>query len=247
MKETSIYDFYAFGYNYNIWCTSWVGKSLQDAARELENYLFYVSNLELLVTKKIVEDLNDILADLRAGKPEDIIDPKVATKIQDTLVSADKTLDAELKIKKVLSVTPKRFDVASLLQAPRSLLANGTWGKLTETAQRDFADATRCIAMNLSTAAAFHLMRSAEECLKQLYFHYVKNGRLEKPMWGAMVDKLRQKNKPKPSVEILDHLDIIRKNYRNPTQHPQKFYTIDEAQDLLNSTIVVLNGICAEI
>ncbi len=40
---------------------------------------------------------------------------------------------------------------------------------------------------------------------------------------------------------------MIRKNYRNPTQHPEKFYTTDEAQDLLNSSIVAINSICRAI
>ena len=66
-------------------------------------------------------------------------------------------------------------------------------------------------------------------------------------MWGPMVEKLRSKNQPKPSSDLLDHLDLIRKNYRNPTQHPDKFYSIDEAQDLLNSTIVAINMISKSI
>src|SRR5262249_40866727 len=105
----------------------------------------------------------------------------------------------------------------------------------------------RCITMNLSTAAAFHLMRCVEDCVKLLYFQFVKTGRMEKPMWGPMVEKLKNKNKPKPSPEILDQLDIIRTNFRNPTQHPQKFYNIDEAQDLLNASIVAIGGVCREI
>jgi hypothetical protein len=80
-----------------------------------------------------------------------------------------------------------------------------------------------------------------------LYYCFVKTNRLTKPMWGPMTDKLRRKNKPKPTNDLLDHLDTIRKNFRNPTQHPEKFYTIDEAQDLLFASIVAINRVCAAI
>jgi hypothetical protein len=36
-----------------------------------------------------------------------------------------------------------------------------------------------------------------------------------------------------PPVELLDTLDNIRTNFRNPTNHPEKIFEIDKVQDLI--------------
>jgi hypothetical protein len=50
-----------------------------------------------------------------------------------------------------------------------------------------------------------------------------------------MLTHLERRSKPPPQT-LLDHLDHIRHNFRNPTQHPEAIYDIDEAQDLFNLT-----------
>lgn len=246
MKETDIYDFYCFGYNYRIWKVGFINKKRSYVKKAISEYLANITHLELQVTSQIVLDLVDIAQSL-TEKPDEHIDNNLANQIKEIIDGADKALDAELKLKKVLIVTPKRFSQDMLLKYPNKLLAKNTPKYMSQNAKDDFSFAARSIAMNLSTAAAFHLMRSTEEMVKQLYFCYVKQNRIKKPMWGPMVEKLRSKNQPKPSSDLLDHLDLIRKNYRNPTQHPDKFYSIDEAQDLLNSTIVAINMISKSI
>jgi hypothetical protein len=90
-------------------------------------------------------------------------------------------------------------------------------------------------------------MRTLEEQVKVLYFAFKKTKRLAKPMWGPMTAELRAKKAPKPSEKLLAHLDGMRIHFRNPTQHPDLFYTLDEAEDLLNQTIVAMGMICAEL
>jgi len=38
-----------------------------------------------------------------------------------------------------------------------------------------------------------------------------------------------------------DHLDHIRRSFRNPTQHPDKIYDIQEAQDLFGLCVDAVN------
>lgn len=130
---------------------------------------------------------------------------------------------------------------------PQKLLAENVFGTLSPSSQRDFALGCMQIALNQPTSSAFHLMRALEEEVKHLYFHYKKKNRLERPMWAEMIRELRAKRAPKPSDKALDHLDSIRVHFRNPTQHPDAFYTLDEAQDLLNQTITAINMIYREI
>ncbi|MNE35870.1 hypothetical protein D3C81_1685800 [compost metagenome] len=90
-------------------------------------------------------------------------------------------------------------------------------------------------------------MRALDAQVKVLYFAFKKTKRLDKPMWGPMTSQLRAKRAPKPSEKLLTHLDGMRIHFRNPTQHPDAFYTMDEAQDLLNQTITAINMIATEL
>src|ERR1035437_5263891 len=189
MKEMSIYQYYAFGYNYNIWRSGSKGKTVAVVIEELEQYQENVTSLELQVTSHVIKSLDPVILSLKQLKGEDIIPEAKATEIHEIIEGADKTLDAELELKKVLSVTPKRFNTDMLLATPQGLLAHGSWELLSKTARKDFSQAARCIAMNLATAAAFHLMRCVEEMVKILYFDFIKQKRMPNPMWGPMIVK----------------------------------------------------------
>lgn len=248
MKQSSIYAYFAFGYNYNIWEKNFSGSTVKDSLSNLKEYLGYISSLELNVTEHIVFELHNAVKTLdEIENKDEVVSERIAKKITKIINSADKTLDAELQLKKVHIVTPKRFNLEMLMESPAKLLGDSVWEKLSNEAKKDFKNGALCISLNLPTAGAFHFMRCVEEMLKQLYFCYIKQNRLERPMWGNMIDKLKKKKNPKPKAELLDQLDIIRKNFRNPTQHPEKFYSIDEAQDLLNSSIVAINMIVKSI
>lgn len=247
MKSVEIYSYYAFGYNYNILKSGVDKKKIEYVLRDLDEYLDTIKKLELQVTQQVLIELENVVEELREDDLQKTIDDEKAKEIKKLIDKADTTLDAELQLRKVLYVTPKRFNESMLLYFPGRLLAQGVWDKMSKTAQDDFSNSTKCIAFNSSTAAAFHLMRCVEEMLKVLYLYYVKQKRLKKPMWGSMVQQLQSKNNPKPSAALLETLDMIRRNFRNPTQHPDKFYNIDEAQDLLHNSIVLVNMIASEI
>lgn len=185
MEEISIYDYYCFGYNYNILKRGFSGKRNSHVKRDLQDYLERINELELHVTAQIVDKLKSICDSI--DENDQIIDNDIAAKIKRIIDGADPALDAELQLRKVLVVTPKRFNQDMLLKHPVKLLAKNTSKSMSEIAKLDFSSATRCIAMNLPTAAAFHLMRCVEEMLKQLYFSFVKKNRMKNPMWGAII------------------------------------------------------------
>lgn len=112
--------------------------------------------------------------------------------------------------------------------------------------QFDFASGCRCIALNLPTAAAFHLMRCVEGVLRAYYCQVVKRGRVKKLMWPDMIEHLK-KRRDSPPKPLLDNLDNIRFNFRNPTQHPDARFDLDEAQDLLALCIEAVNRTMREV
>ena len=247
MDKTSVFSYYAFGYNYHLVRFIATTENKVEIILRIREHIARLQELKLVITLRIFKNPVEKLIRRIELAEGDTITEEHREELDEIFNQADPAMDAELEMKMVLSATQKRFDTEYLLNTPKNLLADKVWGYMSEQAKQDFSESTRCIAMNLPTASAFHLMRAVEECLKQLYFHFIKRNRLSKPMWASMVTKLSSKNNPKPRKETLDILDIIRVNYRNPTQHPEKNYTIDEAQDLLNNSIVVINCIYKDI
>jgi hypothetical protein len=133
----------------------------------------------------------------------------------------------------------KRYPVDRLLDDVASLMSPGIFEALPAVARYDFKEAGRCIAFELPTAAAFHLMRATEDVLKSFYRALVPDGRAPL-MWGPMVQDLRRTLDPAPSV-LLNNLDHLRTGFRNPTQHPEKIYDIEEVQDLFSLSVDATN------
>ena len=146
----------------------------------------------------------------------------------------------------LLLTPPKRFDQKHLMKEPCRLVCKDTWGRLSDLARFDLASAGQAIAFGLATVAAFHLMRCVEEMLRNYYRGIVKRKRVKRLLWHDMIQHLRER-KDAPPRAVLDHLDNLRSNHRNPTQHPEARFELEEAQDLLAVSINVLNRMARDL
>jgi hypothetical protein len=107
---------------------------------------------------------------------------------------------------------------------------------------------SRRAAFELPTAGAFHLLRAVEDALRAYHKLYFKRGVTDGVAWGPLLRNLQdKKRKPRPDETLLTHLDHIRKNFRNPTDHPEKIYDMDGVQDLFSLVADVLNRIAREL
>lgn len=163
-----------------------------------------------------------------------------AEKIREAAGRVRGTLLAEARGHVVHVARDKRFAIEKLLHNMPALMSPGVFEQLPKVAQYDFREAGRCIAFETPTAAGFHLMRGTEDVLRFFYCSIVKRGRKKALMWGPMVAHLRTRRDSPPAV-LLNNLDNLRINFRNPTQHPDMVYDIEEAQDLLALSIDVVN------
>lgn len=221
-------------------------QTCEKAHERLESIISELNELDLPVTLSIAKDLDPLVEIWRDGG-EEKIEKEQYELLQSCIDRFDPALDAELKLRDAYILTKKRYPLETLLNNPFSLLAPGAEYTLSETALKDFKMACHQIALDSATAAAFHLMRALEAQVKVLYFAFKKTKRLERPMWANMTQQLATKRPPKPSAKLIDLLDGMRVHFRNPTQHPEVFYDIDQAQDLLSQTIVALNLIAGEL
>lgn len=217
--------------------------SLRSLFHELQqgNFKVTLAAMESDTFMGMIEALNAIESD------ETSVGSNIAEWVKDQLSRIETVIFPESAIKNLYVLPNRRFNSEYLLSSPQSLLKEGTFEKLDEVAKQDITSACRCILFGEATAAAFHILRATESVLKSYYFLHKKQKRLNKPMWGSIINELRAKTKNKPPETLLAALDIIRTAYRNPTQHPEAVYEIDSAQDLFGVCLDVIGKMGVEL
>lgn len=250
MRKTGIYTYFAFGYDYYILKDGCPGRRARGGDDSLDGmitqFFEWLAELHLPVTQNAAEPLTDIQAELQKLPLNATVDGSLAKRVQQACQRLDGSLNSELELRYAYVVTPKRFDLEHLLDSPQQLLATSTWEQLPPLVKFDFSQAARCIAFGVPTAAVFHLMRSVEGMLRHYYCSIVKRGRIEPLLWNGIITQLRAKRGGPPRA-LLDHLDNIRVNFRNPTQHPEARYSLDEAQDLMAVAVDALNRMVRDL
>jgi len=117
---------------------------------------------------------------------------------------------------------------------------------------QDVRDAGNCIAMQLYTAAVFHLMRAAEHGVRKLAADIgvtlPKRPSLEDADWTELIDGLAKKSgalaaagamRASPEMKEIERLNALTleartlKDYRNPTMHCRRVYSEPEALAIL--------------
>lgn len=200
-----------------------------------------LDGMKLPVSRRAYSHLVAPIVERLRSQPADyVLSEADASQINGVAKSLRVVLDAEAAGSMAYVALDRRYAVEKLLADIGSVLAPGVMSALSPVARYDLQEAGRCIAFGLPTAAAFHGLRATEDTLRQLYRHFVKIKRMKTLLWKPMVDALRAKQKRPPDV-LLDNLDNIRLSFRNPTDHPEKIYDIEEAQDLFGLCIDVLN------
>lgn len=235
MQSKPIYDYIFFGASLRYLFDARAGDPVHGKTFILENIdkvLARLKEYELPVTQRAASELYEFRDKLAKSVSKHTLTADESLKLGEIMQDVRKTLSAESKGKVAFIVTDKRIDVNKLLSDVPGLMAPGVFNSLPEIAKHDFMEAGKCIAFELPTAAAFHLLRGTESVLRELYCSIVRKRRVEL-LWYHMVGSLRKRRTPLPAP-LLDHLDHIRQNFRNPTQHPEKIYDIQEVQNLFH-------------
>ncbi|EOK5707145.1 hypothetical protein ACM6U7_004342 [Vibrio vulnificus] len=218
-------------------------------------YCFYVQrcrtsylnprSLSALESTK-VSDLEEVLSSEEEPKKKKVGE-ELRSKISKAYDYIEFVVFSESETKKIYEIPKRRFNSDYLLNSPNKLFAGDVFSKLDDIAQNDIKSACRCLLFGEATATAFHILRATESTLKSYYFMYRTEKRLRTPMWGNMLDQLNAMESNKPPEHLLTTLDIIRRVYRNPTQHPQATYETDSAQDLFGVCLDVIGKMGSEL
>jgi hypothetical protein len=238
MISQSIYRYYFFGTCLRFLQDAKAGRPIGEPVGaegwirfNLNKFFEYLDEFEMHVTRRAATELRRFRDDIAIRPAEDRLSKEEANELSKLVSDLRKTLEAELQGYNAYIVTPKRLDVHRLLSDVPSLFSPGAYSKLNEIAKYDLQEAGKCIAFERPTAAAFHLLRATEAVVRDFYCTLVRRNRV-RLFWGDMVSDLYKRRKAKAHENLLHHLDHIRVQFRNPTQHPEKIYDIQEVQDL---------------
>lgn len=259
MKKTNLYKYYRFGFNYNILLRGSVTTSNKELLKKLDEYLEFIDELNLSVTRGGFEmnGLNEIYDKIKkaSGDPKTAdltIDPKDFKGLVDKLNIVDHVLDAELWIKVGFVLDEKRYSNETLTSNTERLFADDVYVMLPVIAQDDFKESGMCLAFDRYTAVAFHALRGTEEVLKLYYSKLLGKEPGPNATWGRFLSAINKRIKsksisPSPSPELMINLESLREYHRNKTQHPVRTYTRDEAQDLLGMCAKTINEIILDL
>lgn len=198
-------------------------------------------NLEVSSKVKWFRELKEYKERLDNTSSDFTLEKKDVNEINYLMDKLNTVIYAELQGRIVYVITEKRIKVEKLLDEIKDLFAQNIFNELPDLPRFDFKEGGKCIAFERSTAGAFHVLRGMEGITRWFFDKFTSSSGC-KDNWGNIVTNLKSLSSPPPS-EILDQLDAIRVNYRNPTAHPELTYTNDEVQDLLSECIAVVNRI----
>lgn len=214
----------------------------------IDSLLTMLLDLNFKVTLAGAQGLLELKNEIEAASGEAKLSATHALRLNRVMDRLRHTLRSEASTLTAYVLSERRYDVEKLVEEPQSLLAEGTFRRLPFIAQLDLKEAGKCLGFELPTAGAFHLLRATEGTLKSYYRVFIRRGNIEKANWGELITRLRKTRKrPAPDEALLNHLDHIRKNFRNPTDHPQMVYDMDGSQDLFSLVADVLNRMAKEL
>ncbi len=249
MQAKNVWSYIKVGTGFRYLQEATKGRSIHGNSFVLENierFLTSLDELELHVTSRAAEKLRALHIQLAKKGELAELSKSEADDLKNIIREIRGTFAAEAKGIYTYIVTDKRLGTEKLLNHMEDLFAPNVFEQLSAVAQYDFREAGRCIAFERATAAAFHLMRGIESILRQ-YFKAIVQPEKTDFSWGEMVYEVKKARDPRTDRNTLKHLDHIRSAFRNPTQHPDKIYDVQEAQDLFFIAIDVTNRMVSEI
>jgi hypothetical protein len=217
-----------------------------DGARTALNTIFSLRPLSVSAgaAVKVIEAINALLPE----KMDDIIQllqipneadipPWQVYGIREAAKEFETVLAAECQVLDTYFVSKKgAFSTADLVERAHHHLPLGIRTNLPQLTRDDFDQAGKCIAFDLPTAAAFHLLRGTEAVLRKYYERLVpgtKQGAPKMRNWGVYIKLLSDHGAAPNAISLLTHLKDA---YRNPVLHPEETYSEEQA--------LVLFGVC---
>lgn len=208
--------------------------------RTIERFLQRLEEYGMLVTSRAAGPLYKFLDKIKDRPTGSKLNAQEAGQLGEIVESLGNTFFAEAEGVHSFFTTDKIISIDKLTVKQESLFPSGVFSQLPDIAKYDVREAGMCIAFERATASAFHILRATEAVLREFYCRVVKQKRVKCLNWGNITTDLAGKRK-KPSATTINNLNYIRENFRNPTNHPEYRYNVEEAQSLLSLCVDVIS------
>jgi hypothetical protein len=189
------------------------------------------------ITAGIPEKWEDVSSVLSGGKAEELLPGWVPYEVQEAANEFETVLAAECQVLDTYLISKKgAYSTADLVEHAHRHIPEPTRRFVPQQTKDDFDQAGKCMAFDLATATAFHLLRGTEAVLRQYYEKVVpgpKRAPAKMRNWGVYIRLLVDNGADSKVISLLTHLKDA---YRNPVLHPEENYTDERAQ--------VLFGVC---
>lgn len=121
------------------------------------------------------------------------------------------------------------YETTDLIEQAERVLPKHALKKIKQDVIEEIRQSGRCLAFDIATASAFHIIRATELVIHKYYLHVCKPKSQKKlDSWGAYIAKLEQSQAPEVK-EVVAMLQQIKDRHRNLIMHPEMVLSPDEA------------------
>ena len=146
-----------------------------------------------------------------------------------------------LRKKKVVDIRKDCIlNLEMLMEGAESFFEEKSWENFPDIVRNDLEEGCFCILTSASTAAAVMLLRAIEGMLREYYLAKTGNEiEGENFMdWKEIIDELKEL--PDKNIGLIDLLNYLRLNLRNPASHPDKIFRKKESEMLFAMVVNTL-------
>ncbi len=173
----------------------------------------------------------------RTTDPEPVIGAWLITEVRESAKEFETVLRNECLMMDTYFISKKgAYSTKDLVENAHFHIPQPSRSSLPDQAKLDFDQAGKCMAFDVPTAAAFHLLRATEAVIRKYYDLVVPGPKKANPRmrnWGVYIKLLKDHGGDANVISLIDHMRDV---YRNPVTHPEENYT--------DESIQVLFGLC---
>lgn len=206
------------------------------------------------ITEVVPEKWEDMIAKLPKhdeGASESDLPPWAVYRVKEAAREFETVLRNECFLMDTYFVTKKgTYSTVDLVERAHYHIPEPTRASLPDLTKRDLDQAGKCMAFDVPTAAAFHLLRGTEAVIREYYLAVVPGPKQASPKmrnWGTYIRLLKNHDGDPKVIALLTHMKDM---YRNPVIHPEEIYDDQRVQVLFGlcvSAIVVIKNAEAEL
>lgn len=249
MEKTSIYKFYRLGQILNQFSTDEKPNNI-DLYNRITNFLDFVSELNLQVTNSAItlgdlKKYHKILDAEIKSKPKEKTSSEIVKNVSFEVKKLITTFEAEILNINSFILDEKKFKLDYLIDSPTYLFKNEDVLLIAPyNVQYNVFESAKCLAFDTYSASAFHMLLATEEYVRffnDKFIEYSHDNEIEPTFFNLINETDSILKDLNYNSELISLLHIIRKYYRNQSQHSNRKFTEIEASDLFNICIKVMN------